>query len=455
MPGYLLKGGRVIDPSQELDEIADVRVAEGRVTEIGQDLKPEGNQKTIDCTGFWVTPGLIDVHVHLREPGQTHKENLESGGHAAVAGGFTSVCCMPNTSPALDNPALLREIRQKAERVSPCRVYVVAALTRNMAGEQLCDYAALKAAGAVAVSDDAFPIQSAAVMRNAMRWCAALDLPIVTHCEDKSLTEGGSLNEGAVSAQRGLKGMPAVAEDIQIARNCLLALETGCRLHIQHLSTAAGLHLVSYFKERVAERMDDRLKKPYKSAPLNEKALMRPLISCEVSPHHILLTELACETFDTNAKMNPPLRTEADRTALAWALSERLDAGIIDCIATDHAPHAPFEKARTFPDAPLGIVGLETALGCVITVSNRFGLLEPPDLVRLMSTKPALLFNLPGGTLKLGSPADITVIDPETRWTVEPEKFRSKSRNTPFAGWELQGRAVYTLVGGELKHEPR
>lgn len=453
MSGYLLRGGRVIDPSQELDRIADVRVLDGWVAEIGQDLKPEGSEKTIDCTGFWVTPGFIDVHVHFREPGQTYKEDLESGGNAAVAGGFTSVCCMPNTSPALDHPAIVREILQKAERVSPCRIYVVAALTRNMAGEQLCDYPALKSAGAVAVSDDAFPIQSAAVMRNAMRWCAALDLPVVTHCEDQSLTEGGCLNEGLVSAKLGLKGMPAVAEDIQIARNCLLALETGCRLHIQHLSTSTGLHLVNYFKDQVAERMNDRLKKPSKSAPLPEKTLMRPLISCEVSPHHLLLTELACETFNTNAKMNPPLRTEADRTKLAEALRVGLREEIIDCIATDHAPHAPFEKARTFPDAPLGIVGLETALGCMITVSNRFGLLEPSDLVRLMSTKPALLFNLPGGTLKQGSPADMTVIDPEARWTVEPDKFRSKSRNTPFAGWELQGKAVYTFVGGEVKYE--
>lgn len=441
----------MIDPSQELDRVADVRVLNGCVAEIGQDLKSESSEKTIDCRGFWVTPGLIDVHVHLREPGQTHKEDLESGGNAAVAGGFTSICCMPNTSPALDHPAIVCEMLQKAERVSPSRVYVVAALTRNMAGEQLCDYPALQSAGAVAVSDDAFPIQSAAIMRNAMRWCASLDLPVVTHCEDKSLTEGGSLNEGRVSAKLGLKGMPAVAEDIQIARNCLLALETGCRLHIQHLSTAMGLKLVSFFKEQDWGQTDDRLKRLDKWTPKTAKLLSKPLISCEVSPHHLLLTELACEAFDTNAKMNPPLRTEADRACLTQALKD----GLIDCIATDHAPHAPFEKSRTFPEAPLGIVGLETALGCMMTANSRFGQLEPSDLVRLMSMNPALLFNLPGGTLQLGVPADITVIDPEARWTVEPDKFRSKSRNTPFAGWELQGRAVYTLVGGEIRYELR
>lgn len=445
----------MIDPSQELDRVADVRVLDGCVAEIGQNLKSEGSESTIDCSGFWVTPGLIDVHVHLREPGQTHKEDLESGGNAAVAGGFTSVCCMPNTSPALDHPAIVREMLQKAERVSPSRVYVVAALTRNMAGEQLCDYPALKSAGAVAVSDDAFPIQSSAVMRNAMRWCAALDLPVVTHCEDKSLTEGGSLNEGRVSTKLGLKGMPAVAEDIQIARNCLLALETGCRLHIQHLSTEMGLKLVSFFKEQERGRTGDGVKRLYKWTPKTAKLLGKPLISCEVSPHHLLLTELACEAFDTNAKMNPPLRTEADRTTLSWSLRDGFNEGIIDCIATDHAPHAPFEKSRTFPEAPLGIVGLETALGCMMTANSRFGQLEPSDLVRLMSTNPALLFNLPGGTLRQGAPADITVIDPEARWTVEPDKFCSKSRNTPFGGWTLQGRAVYTLVGGEVRYELR
>ncbi len=419
----LLRNGRVIDPSQGLDTPADVRVREGCIAEIGTSFSPESGETVIDCTDCWVTPGLVDVHVHLREPGQSYKETLQTGGEAAVAGGFTTICCMPNTDPPLDSPTLVREIRQRAERESPVRVYVVSALTVGMKGEQLCDYWALKEAGAVACSDDAFPIQNAEVIRRAMLACQAYELPVITHCEDKSLSAGGSMHRSEVSAHLGLNGIPASSETVQIARNTLLAMETGCHLHIQHLSTAMGLELVRFFKARGAR------------------------LTCEVAPHHLLLSHEACEGYNTDAKMNPPLRTNEDRLALAGGVLD----GTIDCIATDHAPHARFEKERTFDEAPFGIVGLETALGSMLLWNQGQVLpMEPMCLIDLMSTRPARLLSLPAGTLAVGTPADIAVIDPHARWVVDPTQFRSKSRNTPFAGWELVGRVRYTMVGGEV-----
>lgn len=437
MPNLLLRKGRVLDPSRSLDQQADVRIREGRIAEIAPDLQPQPGEHSIECEGWWVCPGLIDLHVHLREPGQTYKEDIESGSQAAVAGGFTAVCCMPNTDPPLDNPTLVQELRRRAEQRAACSVYPVAALTKGMKGEELCDYAALKAAGAVAVSDDGFPLQSAKVMEQAMRWCAAIRLPVATHCEDQALTAGGSLNEGVVSTQLGLQGMPAIAEASPLARNALLALATGCRLHIQHLSTALGLELVRFFKRVGAEGRFSTL------LPASPSFA----ISAEVTPHHLLLTEEACEGFRTEAKMNPPLRTQQDVEALALGLQE----GTIECIATDHAPHAAFEKALPFARAPFGIVGLETAVGCVLTWNARQREpLSPLKLVSLMSTHPATLFNLPGGTLAIGAPADITVIDPQAHWSVRPEKFRSKGRNTPFTGWELTGKVRMTLVKGQI-----
>ncbi|MDM7461061.1 MAG: dihydroorotase, partial [bacterium] len=332
MNRYLLKHGRILDPAQGLDMQGDVRISDGRIAAIAPSLNPDGGETVLDCTDCWITPGLVDIHVHLREPGQSHKETLQTGGAAAVAGGFTSVCCMPNTHPPLDSPTLVREILTRAAHESPCKVYVVAALTQGMRGEAPCDYHALQRAGAVACSDDAFPVQSAEVMRRAMAGCAAYGLPVVTHCEDKTLSDGGSMHAGTVSARLGLKGAPASAETVQIARNALLAQQTSCRLHIQHLSTAIGVTLVRFFKAQ--------------GVP----------ITAEVSPHHLLLTDEACAAFDADAKMNPPLRTETDRAALTQGVLE----GVIDCIATDHAPHAPFEKAQPFGAAPFGIVGLET-----------------------------------------------------------------------------------------------
>lgn len=426
MVSYLLKNGRLLDPVQGLDLHGDLRIREGRIAEVAPSLTPEAGETVLDCTDCWIAPGLVDIHVHLREPGQNYKETLQTGGAAAVAGGFTSVCCMPNTDPPLDSPTLVREILARAERESPCKVYVVAALTQGMRGEVPCDYHALKQAGAVACSDDAFPVQSAEVMRRAMLGCAAYGLPVVTHCEDKTLSEGASMHAGAVSARLGLKGAPASAETVHIARNALLAHETGCHLHIQHLSTAMGVELVRFFKAQGVQ------------------------ITAEVSPHHLLLTDAACAEFDTDAKMNPPLRTEADRAALAQGVLQ----GVIDCIATDHAPHAPFEKAQPFPAAPFGILGLETALGCVLLWNSQLPQpLTPLQIVNLMSTVPARLMGLPAGTLEIGAPADVVVIDPHLRWTVDPAAFRSRSRNTPFKGWTLTGKPRYTFVNGVLVYQ--
>lgn len=421
MNRYLLKNGRLLDPSQSLDVQGDLRMRDGRIAERGNALTPEPGETVIDCTECWVAPGLVDIHVHLREPGQMHKETLQTGGAAAVAGGFTSVCCMPNTEPPLDSPTLVREIYARAERESPCRVYVVAALTQGMRGETPCDYHALKQAGAVACSDDAFPVQSAEVMRRAMLGCAAYELPVVTHCEDKSLSADASMHAGAVSVRLGLKGAPASAETVQIARNALLAHETDCRLHVQHLSTALGVALVRFFKG------------------------LGVRITTEVAPHHLLLTDEACAAFDPDAKMNPPLRTDADCDALTQGVLE----GVIDCIATDHAPHAPFEKAQPFPSAPFGILGLETALGCILHWNQQLPQpLAPLQIVNLMSTTPARLMGLPAGTLQSGAPADVVVIDPNRRWTVDAARMRSRSRNTPFNGWALVGKARETFVGG-------
>lgn len=426
MGSFLLKNGHLLDPAQNLDQRGDLRIRGERIAEIAPALTPEAGETVIDCTDCWIAPGLVDIHVHLREPGQSHKETLQTGGAAAVAGGFTSICCMPNTDPPLDSPTLIREILERAQRESPCKVYVVAALTQGMRGETPCDYHALKRAGAVACSDDAYPVQSAEVMRRAMQGCAAYGLPVVTHCEDKTLSEGGSMHTGSISARLGLKGAPASAETVQIARNALLAQETGCHLHIQHLSTAMGVELIRFFKAQGVR------------------------ITTEVSPHHLLLTDEACADFDTDAKMNPPLRTEFDRAALTQGVLD----GVIDCIATDHAPHALFEKAQPFASAPFGIVGLETALGCVLRWNNELSQpLTPLQIVNLTSTIPARLMGLPLGTLEPSVPADVVVIDPYLRWRVIPDELRSKSHNTPFKGWELLGKARYTFVNGDLVYQ--
>ncbi len=417
----VLRGGRIIDPSQSMDRVADVVIADG-VVEAITDPGAVHDAEVRDVTNLLVTPGLIDIHVHLREPGFEYKEDIETGTRAAAAGGFTAVCCMPNTRPAIDTPAVVRQIIERADEVGAARVYPIASLTCAMAGDQLAEIADLKAAGACAISDDAFPVQNAETMRRGMEYCAQFGLTVMTHNEDQALTRGGAMHEGYTATVMGVPGIPAVAEDIGVARNILLAALTGCRLHLLHLSTARGVELLRWARER--------------GWP----------VTGETAPHYLTLTDDACLGYDTNAKMNPPLRTDADRQALIQAVAD----GDVDAIATDHAPHAPYEKEREFDQAPFGIVGLETAFALVFTHLVLSGRLSLQQMIRLMSTGPAAVLGLPGGTLQPGSPADLSVFDLDERWVVEPTMFRSKSRNTPFGGWKLQGKAKFTVVGGRI-----
>lgn len=417
----ILSGGRILDPSQNVDREGDLVIEDGKIAGIVAPGSATG-EVVRDVRGKLVTPGLIDIHVHLREPGFEYKEDIESGTRAAAAGGFAAVCCMPNTNPAIDTAAVVRQIIERAEEVGSARVYPIGALTRNMAGDQLSEIADLKAAGAVAVSDDAFPIQNAETMRRGMEYCAQFGLVLMTHNEDQSLTHGGAMNEGYMATVMGVPGIPAAAEDIAAARNILLAKLTGCRLHLLHISTAGTVELLRW-----------------------AKAGGFP-VTGETCPHYWALTDAACEGFYANAKMNPPLRTADDNEAIKRGLAD----GTIDAITTDHAPHAPYEKEQEFDRAPFGILGLETAFALTYTHLVRPGLLSLHEAIAKMSTVPARLLGLPGGTLAIGAPADVSVLDLEATWTVDPSTFHSKSRNTPFSGWELQGKAVFTVVGGRV-----
>jgi dihydroorotase len=416
-----LRGGRVVDPSQGLDRIADVVIEDGLVAAVAEPGAVAANAER-DVRDLVVTPGFIDIHVHLREPGFEYKEDIESGSRAAACGGFTAVCCMPNTQPAIDTSAVVRQIIERAESVGLCRVHPIASLTRAMGGGQLSEIGDLKAAGACAVSDDAFPVQDSETMRRGMEYCAQFGMVVMTHNEDQALTHGGAMNEGLTATIMGVPGIPAASEDIGAARNVLLSRLTGCRLHLLHISTAGTLATL-----RLAKR---------EGIP----------VTGETAPHYVTLADEACMGYDTNAKMNPPLRTDLDRESLRAGLAE----GVIDAIATDHAPHAPYEKEQEFDKAPFGIIGLETAFGLVHTDLVVPGVIELADAVRLLSTGPARALGLPGGSLALGSPADLTVLDLAETWTVDPTAFRSKSRNTPFAGRTLQGRARMTVLGGRI-----
>jgi dihydroorotase len=417
----VLSGGRIVDPSQGLDREGDLVIEEGRIAGI-EAPGSAGGETVRDVRGLVVTPGLIDLHVHLREPGYEYKEDIESGTRAAAAGGFTAVCCMPNTNPAIDTAAVVRQIVERAREVGSARVYPIAALTRGMAGDQLSEIADLREAGAVAVSDDAFPIQNAEAMRLGMEYVSQFGLVLMTHNEEKTLTAGGAMNEGAASSTMGVPGIPSVSEDIAAARNLMLARQTGCRLHLLHISTAGTVELLRWAKAQGIAATG------------------------ETAPHYWALTDAACEGYDTNAKMNPPLRTAADAEAVRRGLGD----GTIDCIATDHAPHARYEKEREFDQAPFGIVGLETAFGLTYTHLVLPGVLSLADAIAKMSVHPARLLGIEGGTLAVGSAADVSVFDLDAKWTVDPSRFRSKSRNTPFAGHTLQGRPMFTVVGGRI-----
>ena len=422
MRPLLLTGGRVIDPSRDTDDLADVLLEDGRITAVGRNIGTPDGAETLDVRGKVVGPGLVDVHVHLREPGQEDLETIATGSASAVAGGFTSICAMPNTDPVCDNQGVVGFVIAQAQRAAKARVYPIGAVTLGQKGQQLAEFGELVGAGAVAVSDDGKPVATAHMMRTALEYAKTFGIPVADHCEDMSLATGGSMHEGIVSTRLGLKGIPAAAEEVMVARDILLAELTGGHVHLCHMSTRGSVELIRRAKERGLR------------------------VTAEACPHHFSLTHEACVGYNTNAKMNPPLREAAD----VEAIREGLKDGTIDCVATDHAPHHYDAKEREFDDAPNGIIGLETALGLSISELVGRGLLTLPQLLHRMSTAPARIFNLPGGTLLPGAPADLVVIDPTVKWTVQPETFCSKSRNTPFAGRELTGRAELTIVRGQV-----
>jgi dihydroorotase len=420
----LIKGGHVIDPAAKIDAPMDVLLRDGQVAEVAPPGKTRGTaHDKFDARGLIVAPGFIDLHVHLREPGQSYKETIATGTAAAAAGGFTSVCCMPNTHPVVDSAEWVTWLQQ-SERGALVNVFPVAAATKASKGVSLTDFRALQRAGAVAVTDDGRPILHDDIMREALRAAAAINLPVIQHAEDTRMTEHCSLNDGPTSFRLGLRGMTAAAEASIVERDVQLAQQfTGVRLHVAHLSTADALKAVRRGKRSKAK------------------------VTCEVTPHHFTLTDADIPDYDTNFKMNPPLRSTSDREALLVALAD----GTVDAIATDHAPHAPQEKIIEFERAAFGITGLETALGLAITRLHREQKIPLGRIVELFTVGPARVVDLRGrGTLARGSHADVTVFDPKKRWTFEAAKSRSKSHNSPFDGWQLTGKVVATIVGGRV-----
>ena len=418
----IIKNGRVIDPGR-INGPADVLIENGAIAAVGAGLKAPAGATVIDAAGKWVLPGFVDLHVHFREPGFEYKETIATGAAAAVAGGFTSVCCMPNTQPVNDNQSITEFILDKAKAAGLANVFPIGAITKGSEGKELAEFGDLKKAGCVAVSDDGKPVMNAMVMRRALEYARAFDLPVVDHCECTHLSEGGCMHEGQVATEMGLHGIPSASEDVMVARNLALAELTGGRLHLAHLSTTGSVRMVREAKARGIR------------------------VTAEACPHHFLLTEEAVREFNTNAKMNPPLRSRKDVEAIKAGLKD----GTIDVIATDHAPHAPFEKEREFDSAPFGIVGLETAWGLALVLAEE-GVLTVEQVVSALTIQPARAFGLAKGTLAAGADADVTIVDPEAHWIVDPGQFKSKGRNTPFAGWKLKGRVVSTLVGGRVVH---
>jgi dihydroorotase len=420
----LIRGGRLVDPAAGVDDVRDVLLASGRVEAVEQGLNAPDGALVLDAAGHIVCPGFVDLHVHLREPGGEHKETIATGARAAAAGGFTAVCAMPNTDPPIDDPAAVGFVRAEGLRAGGARVYPVGAVSIRQEGERLTEIGEMVDAGAVAVSDDGRPVSDAGLMRLALSYARSFGIPVAAHCEELSLSRGGSMNEGIVSTRLGLIGVPAAAEEVMIARDLILAELTGGRLHLQHVSTRRGVDMIRAARARGLA------------------------VSAEGTPHHFTLTDEAVEGYRTDAKVNPPLRTADDVAAVIAGIAD----GTLDVIATDHAPHHYDEKEQAFDDAPMGLVGLETALGLTLTRLVEPGHLSLTDLVTRMSAAPAEAFRLPGGTLRRGAPADVTVFDPAAEWVVDPRQFFSKSRNTPFTGMTLRGRVVWTIVEGAVVH---
>lgn len=421
MPTLTLKNGRILDPSRKLDKVADLQIdrEKGVITRIGKNLKGD---EEIDCKGLTVCPGFMDIQVHFREPGQSAKETIATGAAAAVHGGFTTVVTMPNTDPPLDNASAIAYQYLQADKAGMARVYPSACITKGRQGEDIAPLGLLARAGAVAFTDDGSAVPGSFVMRSALEYANSLDKVIMEHCEDRDLSSGCVMHEGKVSAGLGINGYPSAAEEIVIARDTRLAKLAGARLHIQHISTKGGVQLVKEAKKRGVR------------------------VTAEVSPHHLLLTDEKCMGFDPVYKMNPPLREQSDVDACLKGLVD----GTIDCFASDHAPHTTEEKSLEFVNAPNGVIGLETNIGVLLTGVVAKKKLSLKRFVEAWTSSPAKCLKLPGGSLKTGGPADVTVIDTNLKWTVDVDQFKSKARNCPFAGWKLKGAPVWTIVGGKV-----
>jgi dihydroorotase len=421
----VLRNGRVIDPARGLDAIVDVLIEGGIVAEMSANIELGPDRlsqfEQIDVSGKWIVPGLIDMHVHLREPGEEYKETIASGTQAAAAGGFTSVACMPNTHPVNDSAAVTQYILEKARDEGSCRVFPVGAISRGIEGKNISEYGELRAAGVIALSDDGRPVMNSMLMRRALEYAKTFDLLVISHCEDLDLCGGGLMNEGPVSTRLGMRGIPRAAEEIMVARDILLAELTGSRLHLAHISTAGSVRLIREAKRR--------------GIP----------VSAETAPHYFTLTEELISTFDSVYKVNPPLRRSEDIEAIKQGLAD----GTIDAIASDHAPHSSVEKDLEFEYAANGMIGLESSLPLILRIM-REGVLTPMEAVAKVSCNPARILAIPFGALRKGTPADLTLIDPEVKYTIDASRFKSKSRNCPFDGMEAQGKAVMTLVGGRV-----
>ena len=420
----LLKNGTVIDPIQHTMIPADILIENGRIAAIGT-CPADGCDQVIDCTGLMIAPGLIDMHVHLRDPGLTYKEDIETGSAAAAAGGFTGVACMPNTRPVIDTPELIHYVIDKAAKVGSCKVYPIGAVTMGQKGEALTDFAALSEAGAIAFSDDGIPVNSAKRVRDALLTAKPMDKVVISHCEDGEMVKNYAVNEGKISRQLGLPGRPAVAEDLMVARDLMLAEETGGHIHIAHVSTAGSAALIRAAKARGVH------------------------VTAETCCQYFIFTEDEILKKGALARVNPPLRTPVDRQAILYAVLD----GTLDCIVTDHAPHSAEEKAKALPDAPSGMIGLETSLAACITYLVKPGHLTLPDLIEKMSAKPAEILGLDAGQIRVGGAADLCIFDPNEVWTVREDGFRSKARNSIFIGEPLTGKVKMTICDGTITYQ--
>src|ERR1700730_5803233 len=421
MRKLIIRNGRVIDPVSRLDAVRDVLVEDGKIAIIGEKLHVTGAEK-FDATGLIVAPGFIDMHVHLREPGFEHAETIETGSRAAAAGGFTSICPMPNTSPVNDNATVTSYIKERAERHAVVNVFPIGAITKNSAGEELAAIASMKAAGAVAISDDGRPVMNARVMRRAMETARSFGLPVIDHCEDLHLSSGGTMHEGVESVRLGLRGIPAASEDVMVARDIILAEMTGARFHVAHISSRHSVEMVAFAKSRGLA------------------------VTCEATPHHFTLADGDMPPYDSNYKMKPPLRSACD----VGAVTQGIISGAVDAIATDHAPHAGSEKMQEFEKCPFGVIGLETAVGLAFERLVHPGRITLARMVELFTTGPARVLNLNRGNLAAGTPGDITILDPERAWTYDVNKSASKSRNSRFDRHTFRGGPVAAIVNGRI-----